>query len=276
VTVALSNLERVLWPETGFTKGDMIDYYGGVAPALLPHLSGRPLTLWRFPSGVHRRGWWQNDCRGAPGWMRTATVRGQRFCVVDDVDSLIWVANQGTIELHPFPFRADEPERPLALVFDLDPGPPAGVEACAEVALLLRELLGDRPAFAKTSGSAGLHVHAPVHAGTTFTEAKAFARQLAESVAAARPDLVVTTQRRSARPGKVLVDWLQNDPTRSTVAPYSLRATRRPSVATPVTWDEVAAGELAFGPADVVERLERQGDLLEVLLGGARMPPRRS
>ncbi len=254
----------------------MIDYYRAVAPTLLPHLSGRPLTLWRFPSGVHARGWWQNDCRGAPGWMRTATVRGQRFCVVDDVDSLVWVANQGTVELHPFPFRADEPERPLALVFDLDPGPPAGVEACAEVALVLRELLGDRPAFAKTSGSAGLHVLATVHAGTTFTEVKAFARQLAEAVAAARPELVVTTQRRSARPGKVLVDWLQNDPTRSTVAPYSLRATPRSSVSTPVTWDEVAAGELAFGPGDVVERLERHGDLLGALHGGARIPPHRS
>ena len=258
MSVALTNLDRVLWPDAGFTKGDLVDYYRRIAPVLLPHLRGRPLTLWRFPSGVHERGWWQNECRGAPEWMRTAELRGQRFCVAEDEASLVWLANQGTVELHPFPFRLDGPERPLALLLDLDPGPPAGLEAARDVALLLRERVPG--ARVKTSGRGGLHLLAPPP--PTFAAAKARARELAEELAAARPDLVVAVQSRAARRGRVLVDWLQNDPTRTTVAPYSLRGARRPAVSTPVTWDEVERGELAFEAADVLARVERLGDLL--------------
>lgn len=250
MSVALSNLDRVLWPETGFTKGDLVEYYRRIGPVLLPHLADRPLTLWRFPSGVHRRGWWQNECRGAPAWLRVAELRGQRFCVAEDERGLVWLANQGTVELHPFPFRLAEPERPLALVLDLDPGAPAGLDAAREVALLLRDRVPG--AHVKTSGRGGLHVLAP--APETFAEAKAEARRLAEELAAERPDLVVATQRREARRGKVLVDWLQNDATRTTVAPWSLRAARRPLVSTPVSWDEVERGELVFDARDALER----------------------
>ena len=258
MSVELTNLGRVLWPETGFTKGDLVAYYREIAPVLLPHLSDRPLTLWRFPLGVHRRGWWQNECRGAPAWLRTADLRGQRFCVAEDAASLVWLANQGTVELHPFPFRLAEPERPLALVLDLDPGPPAALDAAREVALLLRERLPS--ARVKTSGRGGLHVLAPPPA--TFAEAKAQARALAEELAAERPDLVVAVQRRADRRGRVLVDWLQNDPTRTTVAPYSLRGAPRPTVSTPVSWEEVERGELLFDPDDVLARVRRHGDLL--------------
>jgi bifunctional non-homologous end joining protein LigD len=258
VRVAATNLDRVLWPETGFTKGDMLAYYRATAPVLLPHLADRPLTLWRYPSGVHRRGFWQNECRGAPDWLRTAELRGQRFCVADDEASLLWLANLGAVELHPFPFRLSAPELPLALVLDLDPGLPAGLAECREVALLLRERV--EGAHVKTSGRGGLHVLAPPP--PTFGEAKEEARRLAKELAAERPELVVAVQRREARRGKVLVDWLQNDPTRSLVAPYSLRGARRPLVSTPVTWDEVERGPLEFDADDVLQRVERLGDLL--------------
>jgi bifunctional non-homologous end joining protein LigD len=258
MSVALTNLDRVLWRDTGFTKGDLVAYYREIAPVLLPHLRGRPLTLWRFPLGVHERGFWQNECRGAPDWLRTTEIRGQRFCVVDDERSLIWVANLGTVELHAFPFRVEEPERPLALVIDVDPGLPAGLDECREVALLLRERL-ESP-LVKTSGKGGLHVLAPPP--VSFAAAKERARVLAEELAAERPELVVAVQRREARRGKVLVDWLQNDPTRALAAPYTLRAARRPLVSTPVTWDEVAHGPLAFEAHEVLARVERLGDLL--------------
>jgi bifunctional non-homologous end joining protein LigD len=262
--VSLTNLDRVYWPEGGYTKADLLGWYRALAPALLPHLRSRPLTLWRFPNGVEGRGFWQNECRGAPGWMRVEEVRGQRFCVVEDERSLEWVANLGTIELHPFLWRFERPGRADAVVFDLDPGPPAGLAECCEVALLVRERLGG---IAKTSGSAGLHVYVPFDG--SFDDAKALARETAEELAAAHPGLVVATQRREARRGRVLVDWLQNDPTRSTVAPYSIRALPWPTVSTPVTWDEVesrAVERLVFTPPDVLARLERLGDLYAPIL----------
>ena len=273
--VVLSNLDRVLWPLTGFTKRDLVDYYRAVAPALVPHLRGRPVTLWRFPQGVHERGWWQNECRGAPDWLATALLRDQRFCLVEDTASLLWLANQGTIELHPFAALAADPDRPTVAVFDLDPGPPAGVLECCEVALSLREALAARglTALAKTTGSVGLHVYVPLNAPHSFEGVKAFARSLADELAAERPDRVVATMRRSERAGKVLVDWLQNDPTRSTVAPYSLRATPAPTVSTPVEWEEVerALHErrpelLVFLWDAALARLARHGDLFAPVL----------
>ena len=266
--VELSNLDRVLWPEAGFTKGDMIAYYERVAPALLPHVRERALTLWRYPSGVHERGWWQNVCRGAPEWMTTHEQRGQRFCVVNDLPSLLWVANQGTVELHPFLDRIDHDE-PDVLVFDLDPGPGADIADCAAIALLIRDRV-DR-ALAKTSGSLGLHVYAPAQG--SYADAKAAVRELANELADAHPERVVTTQQRARREGRVLVDWLQNDPTRSTVAPYSLRAMTWPTVSMPVTWDEVeecANGHrpevLTFVAHDVERRLNRYGDVFAPLI----------
>jgi bifunctional non-homologous end joining protein LigD len=202
--------------------------------------------------------------------------RRLRFCVVDDLASLLWVVNGAAIELHPFLWTVDDERRPREVVFDLDPGAPADVGDCARVALRLRELLAalDLEAFAKTSGSVGLHVHVPLGEPHDAARTKAFARFLARVLAAERPGEVVAEMRKSDRPGKVYVDWLQNDATRQTVAPYSLRGLARPTVATPVTWDEVARCADARDPSllvflahDVLERVERDGDLFERVRG---------
>jgi bifunctional non-homologous end joining protein LigD len=276
----LTNLDRVLWPETGSTKGWMLEAYTRLAPALLPHIRGRPVTMWRYPQGVHREGWWQNECRGAPEWVRVYRYTGKdgrdhRHCVIDDLSSLLWMANLDTIEVHPFPFDADEPSRPASLVFDLDPGEPATLRDACRVGLWLRELLeGQRlAAFPKTSGVRGLHVFVPLNTPATFAEAKAYARTVAGFLAREHPDVVVDRQARALRRGKVLVDWLQNDAFRSTVAPYSIRATALPGVSTPVTWDEVEAGAagsdpvgLQFGVEAVLDRLARDGDRFSPVL----------
>ena len=277
--LTLSNLEKVLWPAAGFTKGQMIDFYIGVAPVLLPHVAGRPLTLRRFPDGVEGVSWYQAQCRGRPDWLPTYTLpdrRGNvhRLCVVDDLPSLVWVANLASIELHPFLFR-EEPARPTALVLDLDPGRPADVLACCRVAVRLRELL-DRHglvSFPKTSGSVGLHLYVPLNTPNTFSATKAFARSLARRLAAERPELVVDRPWKSLRAGKVLIDWLQNDGSRSLVAPYSLRGTAWPTVSAPVTWAEVEGALaarrpelLTFEAAAMAERLERLGDLFRPVL----------
>jgi bifunctional non-homologous end joining protein LigD len=283
--VRLTHLDRVLWPSTGFTKGAMLDYYVRVAPTMLPHLRRHPLTMWRYPEGVDAKGWWQNECRGAPEWMPSyeydgADGRHHRHCVVDDVASLLWVGNQGTIELHPFLFRADEPSLAPVVVFDLDPGDPAMLADACAVGLEVRELLAEAGlrSFAKSSGSKGLHVFVPLGTPHTFEETKAFARAFASILARERDD-VVDRQTRSIRRGKVLLDWLQNDAFRSTVAPYSLRATPEPAVSMPVSWDEVEraahgdVGPLLPGPVEVLERIERDGDrFAEVLTLRQRLP----
>jgi bifunctional non-homologous end joining protein LigD len=284
----VSSLEKVLWPAAGFTKGQMLDYYVRVAPMLVPHLAERPITLRRLPEGVHEAGWYQNDCPpGRPEWVRVETVvwpsgRTWHFCAVDDLPTLVWVANLGTIELHPFLALRARLERPTALVLDLDPGEPAGLADCCRVALRLRALLEQAglAAFTKVSGALGLHVLVPLSEDHTWEETKAFARALAAFLAAESPDEVVDRQQRRLRAGKVLVDWLQNDPTRSTVAPYSLRAEGWPTVSAPVTWEEVerAAGEgrdelLVFEPEAVLERVDRMGDLFRPVLElGQRLP----
>jgi bifunctional non-homologous end joining protein LigD len=259
--VDVTSRERVLWPETGFTKGDLADYYRAVAPTLVPHLAGRPVTLRRFPEGVEGPSWFQDECRGAPAWMTTASVRGRRFCVLDSVDALVWVANLSAIELHPYGLRTDEPERATDVVFDLDPGEGATAVDCCAVAVRIRQHFPD--ARVKTSGLLGLHVYVPRRA--PFADTKTLARNVAAELAAETPELVTTTQKRAARRGKVLVDWLQNDPTRSTVAPYSLRAAPWPLASTPLSWDEVERAkeprELVFTAEDVLARLDRYGDL---------------
>ena len=273
-SLRLTNLEKVLWPAAARTKAWLIDYYTRVAPVLLPHIESRPLTMRRFPDGVEGVSWHQNECRGEPEWFHVLETPGKggrvlRFCVIDDLASLVWVANQGTLELHPFQWSSEAPRRPTTLVFDLDPGPPAGLAECAGVAVLLRDLLEELglTSFAKTSGSLGLHLHVPLGAPHDAEHVKRFARAVAEALAQAHPETVIAEVDKSRRAGKVFLDWLQNDATRQTVAPYSLRGLTWPTVATPVTWDEVERGDaLTFLGEDVLDRIEREGDLFAGVL----------
>jgi bifunctional non-homologous end joining protein LigD len=224
-------------------------------------LADRPVTLRRFPDGVDGINWYQLNCRGRPEWVRVHRERSFDLCVLDDVRSLAWAVDVGAIEIHPFLHRIGS-SRPDVVVFDLDPGPGADISDCCRVALEIRDRLGG---VAKTSGSVGLHVYVPVQ--STYDETKSVARDLARELESRRPELVVSRQRRELRAGRVLIDWLQNDATRQTIAPYSLRAMPFPTVSTPVTWDEVerCAAErlpelLTFVARDIVERLERHGD----------------
>jgi bifunctional non-homologous end joining protein LigD len=269
--VAITHPERVLYPATGMTKADVVAYYRTVAHVMVPHLRGRPLMLGRWPEGVEGRGFGQFECRGRPQWMshhalRLTDGRVVETCVADDARSLVWLANQGVIELHPYLYRVDAPDRPTAVVFDLDPGAGAGIAACCEVALLVRERLDalGLAAVVKTSGASGLHVFAPAR-GATFAETKALARRIASELARDRADRVTERIARDARARKVFVDWVQNDERRQTIAPYSLRAARVPRVSTPLSWDEVRAGalgaRLVFGPDEVLERVRSRGDL---------------
>jgi bifunctional non-homologous end joining protein LigD len=258
--VELTNLDRPLLD--GFTKRDLIDYYVAVAPAILPQLTGRPLSLVRFPAGLEGRGFLQNECRGAPEWMRTATLelqggRTRRYCVVDDLDALVWVANLTTVEIHPYRFDCERPDVPLAVMLDLDAGPGTTILDACRVALALFERRPD--AIVKTSGVTGLHVELP-GAADSFPAARELARSLAEAVAAEDPTVEPVANAR--KPGQILIDWRQNHDRRSTVAAYSLRATIPLGVSTPVGWDEVAdalaAGDpraLRFTPAAVLARL---------------------
>jgi bifunctional non-homologous end joining protein LigD len=273
--VRVTSPDKVMWPATGFTKAEMVDYYVAVSDALLPHLAGRPLTLGRFPDGVDGKGFAQNECRGHPDWMTTAPLRlstgeVRNYCVVNDVPSLVWVANLGAIELHPYLALAERPDEPVVIAFDLDPHPPRGLLDCCLVALRLRDALtaAGLAGLPKTSGAAGLHVFARLHRSTTYEETRGLAREIAAELAAERPELVSDSTKPRERADRVFVDWLQNAPRRSTVAPYSLRATDVPRVSTPLSWDEVedavaraSAEHLAFGPAEVLERVERHGDL---------------
>ncbi len=280
IDVTLSNPDKILWPKSGFTKRQLVDYYVRVAPVLLPHLANRPLTIARFPDGVDGDGWYQMNCRGAPPWMRIATVTGKRgqtlrYCLVDDARGLAWLANLGTIELHPFLARATAPDEPLALVLDLDPGPDAGILEAARVALAVRASLERRgvDGVVKTSGKKGLHVYAPL-SGARFAESKALARAIARELSAAAPERVTERMARAERGARVLVDWRQNDPGLSTVAPYSLRAMPWPLVSTPLGWDELDralsdgnAAALYFGPDAVLERVARLGDAFAPVAG---------
>jgi bifunctional non-homologous end joining protein LigD len=279
--VRLTNLDKVLWPEAKRTKAWLIEYYTRIAPVLLPHLEGRPLTMRRFPDGVDGVSWHQNECRGEPEWFHVLETEGKggrilRFCVVDDLPSLIWVANQGTLEVHPFQWRVEAPRRPTALVFDLDPGAPAGLRECARVAVRLRDLLDELGlvSFPKTSGSLGLHLHVPLGKPHDGDQVKRFARAVAEAVAQAHPDEAIAEVDKLRRAGKVFLDWLQNDATRQTVAPYSLRGLPWPTVAAPVTWGEVESGDtLTFLGEDVLARVERDGDLFADVLTLAQELP---
>jgi bifunctional non-homologous end joining protein LigD len=280
--VTVSNPDKVLWPETGFTKGSMVDYYVSVAAALLPHLESRALTMRRFPDGVEEWSWYQYQCRGAPEWLRTVDIPYQggeprTFCVVDSVDALVWIANLATIELHTYANRIDDAEHPSWIVFDLDPGPPADIRDAARAAITLRERLAvDRlRGFAKTSGSVGIHVYVPLNGTATFADAKAYARDVARTLAAKQPARIIDRNPRKLREGKVLVDWVQNDPSRSMIAPYSLRGTMFPTVSMPVTWEEVERGApLMFTADEVLSRVDAHGDLFADVLTLRQSLPR--
>jgi bifunctional non-homologous end joining protein LigD len=278
----LSNYDKVLWPQTGFTKGNMIEYYSRVADALLPHLRGRPLTLKRYPNGVEEQYFYEKQCPShRPDWVKTATVSTGRkdidFCVVEDRATLVWLANLADIELHTSLSLADAIERPTMMVFDLDPGVPAAdIVQCCQVAVWLREIFEPLglEAFAKTSGSKGLQVYVPLNTpGVTYDHTKPFAKAVAELLGKQHPDLVVSRMSKELRPGKVLVDWSQNDEHKTTVNAYSLRAKDRPTVSTPVTWDEVDgclaaqdASLLVFEQDEVLRRVEHDGDLFAPVL----------
>jgi bifunctional non-homologous end joining protein LigD len=279
--VKVSTLDRVLFPGCGWTKADVLDYYLAVAEALLPHVAGHPMTLHRYPDGVLGTHFFQTRTPPHPEWLRTVTLHyprtGKTFQtpVVDDLAALVWAVNLSAIELHPFLSPAAAFDRPRWLVVDLDPGPPATIADAADVAVVARDHLvaAGLPPAVKTSGGKGLHLFSVLPPTTTYDDSKGLARMLADGLAEALPQLVVTTMTRARRPGRVLVDWSQNDPGKSTVAPYSLRGLARPSVSTPLTWAEVEAltrtrdpATMAFSPPDVVARLDRHGDLFAGVL----------
>ncbi len=274
--LALSNLDKVLYPD-GFTKGQVLDYYTRIAPVLLPHLADRPLTLKRWPDGVQGHSFFEKNAPSyRPEWLRTETLPSPGstkkrdsidYAVIEELAALVWVANLATLELHTPMWRVGG-GGPDLLVFDLDPGPGTSIVECCEVALLLRPLLeaeGLTP-IAKTSGSKGMQVYARTHVPDTST----YAKELAQRLEKERPQLVVHRMAKALRPGKVLVDWSQNNPAKTTVSVYSLRARDTPTVSTPLTWQEVetcsSASELVFTSDDVLGRVEAQGDLFGPLL----------
>jgi bifunctional non-homologous end joining protein LigD len=268
--LTLSNLDKLLYPEAGFTKAAVVDYYARVAPVLLPHLRDRAVTMVRYPDGVDGGSFFEKRCPAhAPEWVRAADVDGIHACVIDDLATLVWVANLAALELHLLQATATHPDEPTAVVLDLDPGPPATIVDCCRVGLDLRGML-DRlglQSVVKTSGSKGLHLSAGIH-GASADETKDFARALGQLLATHDPERVTIVMERAERSGKVFVDWSQNDRHKTTVAPYSLRARPRPQVSTPVAWDEVTAvadgadpASLVFEAADVLERVDRLGDL---------------
>jgi bifunctional non-homologous end joining protein LigD len=275
----LTNLDKVLYPEIGFTKGEMVDYYAKVAPAMVPHLAGRAVTLRRFPEGVDDldAAFFEKRCpKHRPKWVKTARVEaGPRagkidFCVCDGRPTLVWMAQLAAIELHPSLSLARAPTRPTVLAFDLDPGPPADVVECCRVGLRLRDMFGHFgvEGFPKTSGSKGLQVYVPLNRKVHYETTKPFAKAIAQLLEKQTPDLVVSKMKKAERGGKVFVDWSQNHQRKTTIAVYSLRARERPTVSTPVTWEEVEAcaenedaASLVFEAGDVLGRIERLGDL---------------
>jgi bifunctional non-homologous end joining protein LigD len=270
----VSNLQKVLYPATGFTKGQVVDYYARVAPVLLPHLRGRPLTMVRLPDGVEGERFFEKRCPGhRPSWLGTVPLDADSAiaaCAIDDLPGLVWVANLAALELHTPQARADDPWHPTAMVFDLDPGAPADVLDCARVALDLRDLLDQLGlhAVVKTSGSKGLHLSVGLRPSVDAEHTKAFALALGKVLEARDPKRVTVTMAREQRGGRVFVDWSQNDRHKTTVCAYSLRATPHPQVSTPLSWDELTAAldngdgdALRFEADDVATRIDAVGDL---------------
>ena len=274
----VSNLDKVFYPTTGFTKGEMIDYYVRISPFLLPHLKNRPLSLKRYPDGVDGFFFYEKNCPAHPKWVRTTKVAKSEggaidYCMMNDLRSLVWAANLADLELHTFLHRAPALSRPTALAFDLDPGAPADILKCCRVGLWIKEIFDalGLACFPKTSGSKGLQVYVPLNTATTYDRTKAFAHTIAQYLEREHPNDVVSRMQKVLRKGKVFVDWSQNDDKKTTVCVYSLRAKDKPTVSTPLTWDEVSAAvkrkkRLSFEVADVLKRADKMGDLFAPVL----------
>ena len=275
--LSVSNLDKVLYPKVGFTKGQVIDYYIKIAPVLLPHLQDRPLTMKRYPNGVDKEFFYEKNCPShRPKWVKTAKVwsegnnRMMDYCLAQDLPTLVWAANLADLELHTSLAKKKDVARPTMMVFDLDPGAPADIVQCCQVGLWLRDLLGAMKlkSFAKTSGSKGLQVYVPLNTPVTFDQTKDLSRALAQLLEREHPDKVTSNMSKALRKNKVFVDWSQNDEHKTTVCVYSLRAKDEPTVSTPVTWDEVEnclkkkkADLLKFRSDKTVERVKKMGDL---------------
>ena len=280
----LTNLDKVLYPQAGFTKGEVVDYYARVAPAIIPHLHGRAVTLRRFPEGVDDldAAFFEKRCpKHRPKWVKTARVEADPhagkidFCVCDSLPTLIWMAQLAAIELHPSLSLSRAPKRPTVLAFDLDPGPPADIVECCRVGLRLRDLFDHFgvQCFPKTSGSKGLQIYVPLNRKAPYEQTKPFAKAIAQLLEKQTPEKVVSKMKKVEREGKVFVDWSQNHQRKTTIAVYSLRARERPTASTPVSWDEVETAAdggdgsgLVFEAGEVLERIEQHGDLFAPVL----------
>jgi bifunctional non-homologous end joining protein LigD len=275
----LTNLDKVLYPAAGFTKGQVIDFAVRIAPVLVPHLAGRALTMKRYPEGVdHEYFFEKNAPKFRPDWIKTTPVwsdsnhRTVHYILANDLATLVWIANLASIELHPSLSLAVDIAMPTMIVFDLDPGPPANIIQCAQVGLWVRDIFEhfNLQSFPKTSGSKGLQVYIPLNTKTSYEQTKSFAHAIARLLEQEHPDLVVSDMKKAVRTNKVFVDWSQNDEHKTTISVYSLRAREQPTVSTPVTWEEVEralkkkdAERLVFEAKDVLARVEKLGDLFE-------------
>ena len=275
--LSLSNLDKVLYPATGFTKGQVIDYYARIAPALLPHLKGRPVTMKRYPNGVDAEFFYEKNApKHRPDWVKTSPIwsrhnrRHINYLLVEDLPTLTWLANLASLEIHPSLALGKDYDCPTMMVFDLDPGPPANIVQCSQVGLWLREIFEHwgLQCFPKTSGSKGLQVYVPLNTPTSYDVTKTFAQALAHLLENEHPELIVSEMKKSIRSGKIFVDWSQNDEHKTTVSVYSLRAREHPTASTPVTWEEVEralkkkdASLLVFEAPQVIARFEKMGDL---------------
>jgi bifunctional non-homologous end joining protein LigD len=278
----LSNLDKVLYPATGFTKQQIINYYVRIAPAMLPHLAGRALTRKRYPNGVDEEFFYEKNApQHRPDWVKTAPIwsegnhRTVHYILANDLPTLVWLANLAAIELHPSLALAKDITCPTMMVFDLDPGPPANIVQCCQVGLWLREVFDHfgLQSFPKTSGSKGLQIYVPLNTPTKYEATKTFAHALAQLLEHDHREMVVSDMKKSIRTGKVFVDWSQNDEHKTTIAVYSLRAREHPTVSTPVTWEEVErarkkkdANLLVFEASQTVSRVEKMGDLFAPVL----------
>ena len=289
--LSVSNLDKVLYPKVGFTKGQVIDYFIRVAPVLLPHLKDRPLTMKRYPDGVEGEFFYEKNCPShRPKWVKTAKVwsegnqRIMHYCLANDLPTLVWAANLADLELHTSLSRKNKIERPTTMVFDLDPGAPADIVQCCQVGVWLRDLLAEMKlkSWAKTSGSKGLQVYVPLNTAITYDETKNLSRALAQHLEHEHADRVTSNMSKAVRKGKVFVDWSQNDEHKTTICAYSLRAKEEPTVSTPVTWNEVEnclkkknAQLLKFRSDQVLARMEKLGDLFEPVENLKQKPPRK-
>jgi bifunctional non-homologous end joining protein LigD len=277
--LSLTNLDKIFYPKAGFSKADVILYYVQIAPYLLPHLLQRAITMKRYPDGVDGEYFYEKQAPShRPDWVQTTKVaKGSgdsiNYCMINDLPSLVWIANLADLELHTFLHQAPGDDRPTMIAFDLDPGPPADIVLCCEVALHLKAVFDEvgLQCFAKTSGSKGLQIYVPLNTPATYEKTKTFARTLTERLEEEHPDEVVSNMKKSARQGKVFIDWSQNDDHKTTVSVYSLRAKEQPTVSTPVFWEEVGQSAknkhpLSFTSDEVLARVGRHGDIFAPVL----------